>query len=97
MMNAINSAKYVELKRSIYREYIRTYDEDRQRFVPADTLFQRIRWALEQLKPGHNLLDLGCGSGALLLEAYRQTAGTGVLAGLDLSHPDVVLSWSPDR
>ena len=39
MMNAKNSAKYGELKRSICREYSRTYDEDRQRFVPADALF----------------------------------------------------------
>ena len=85
MMNGINSAKYMEPKRSIYREYSRTYDEDRQRFVPDDALFQCTRWALEHLEPGHNLLDLGCGSGELLLEAYRQTAGTGVLAGLDLS------------
>ena len=85
MMNSINSAEYVELKRSIYREYSLSYDEDRQRFVSPEALLQRIRWALEPVEPGHNLLDLGFGSGELLLEAHRQTGGTGVLAGLDLS------------
>jgi ubiquinone/menaquinone biosynthesis C-methylase UbiE len=89
MMNAKNSAEYVELKRSIYREYSRSYDEDRQRFVSPEALLQRIRWALEPLEPGDNLLDLGCGSGELLLEAHRKTGGAGVLAGLDLS-PDML-------
>ena len=28
MMNSINSAEYVELKRVIYREYSISYDED---------------------------------------------------------------------
>ena len=85
MMNSINSAEYVELKRSIYREYSLSYDEDRQRFVSPEALLQRIRWALEHVEPGHNLLGLGFGSGELFLEAHRQTGGTGVLAGLDLS------------
>ena len=84
-MSTINSAEYVELKQAIYREYSRSYDEDRQRFVSAESLLRRIRWALEPLSPGQRLLDLGCGSGELLLEAHRQTGGVGVLAGLDLS------------
>ena len=75
MMNSINSAEYVELKRSIYREYSLSYDEDRQLFVPPEALLQRIRWALEPVEPGHNFLDLGFGSGELLLEAHRQTGG----------------------
>ena len=85
MMNSINSAEYAELNRSIYREYSLSYNEDRQRFVSSEALLQRIRWALEPVEPGHNLLDLGFGSGELLLEVHRQTGGTGVLAGLDLS------------
>ena len=84
-MSTINSAEYVELKQSIYREYSRSYDEDRQRFVSAESLLQRIRWALEPLGTGQRLLDLGCGSGELLLDAHRQTGGDSVLAGLDLS------------
>ena len=84
-MSTINSAEYVELKQAIYREYSRSYDEDRQRFVSAESLLRRIQWALEPLSPGQRLLDLGCGSGELLLEAHRQIGGVGVLAGLDLS------------
>ena len=72
MMNSINSAEYVELKRSIYREYSLSYDEARQRFVSPEALLQRIRWALAHVEPGHNLLDLGFGSGGLLLEAHLQ-------------------------
>jgi len=94
MMNALNSTEHVELKRSIYREYSRSYDEDRQRFVPAESLLQRIRWALDPLKPGHNLLDLGCGSGELMLKAHRQTGGDGVLVGLDLSPEMLTLAMA---
>ena len=45
-MSTINSAEYVELKQAIYREYSRSYDEDRQRFVSAESLLRRIQWAL---------------------------------------------------
>ena len=71
MMNSINNAEYVELKRSIYREYSLSYDEDRQRFVSPEALLQRIRWALEPVEPGHNLLDLGFSNGELLLARVR--------------------------
>ena len=58
-MIAINSAEYVNLKRSLHREYTRSFDEDRQRFVSAVALLRRTLWALE---PVHHLLDLGYGS-----------------------------------
>ena len=38
----IGRKEYVDLKRSIYREYGRSYDDDRRRFVSAETLAQRI-------------------------------------------------------
>ncbi len=78
-MGSAASAEYLELKRSIYREYSRSYDEDRQRFVSGAALARRIDWALEPLKPGQHLLDLGCGSGELLLAALGHTLGKGRL------------------
>lgn len=84
-MGNITIAEYVELKRSIYREYSRSYDEDRQRFVSGEALARRIDWALEPLKPGQHLLDLGCGSGELLLAALGHNRGKGRLVGLDLT------------
>ena len=38
-MSTINSAEYVELKQAIYREYSRSYDEDRQRSSPLNRCF----------------------------------------------------------
>ena len=93
-MSTINSAEYVELKQAIYREYSRSYDEDRQRFVSAESLLQRIRWVLEPLSPGQRLLDLGYGCGELLLEAHRQTGGVG---GIGPVPGDVVSGAGPGR
>lgn len=84
-MGSVASAEYVVLKQSIYREYSRSYDEDRQRFVSGAALASRIDWALEPLKPGQHLLDLGCGSGELLLAALGRTRGQGRSVGLDLT------------
>ena len=80
---------YLTLKRSVYREYSSSYDEDRDRFVSGTVLAQRIDWALETLHPGGNLLDLGCGSGQLLRQAIVIAGPDGRLAGLDLT-PDML-------
>ena len=80
---------YAALKRSVYREYSRSYDEDRDRFVSGAALMERIDWALGLLQPGKNLLDLGCGSGRLLRQVADRTQGKGVLVGLDLT-PDML-------
>ncbi len=80
---------YAALKRSVYREYSRSYDEDRDRFVSGAALMERIDWALGLLQPGKNLLDLGCGSGQLLRQVADRTQGKGVLVGLDLT-PDML-------
>ena len=91
-MNDSGRNKYVDLKRSIYREYSRSYDEDRQRFVSAESLSQRIDWALESFQSGHRLLDLGCGSGELLVRASALAKGNATPVGLDLTLEMVALS-----
>ena len=80
-----DETSYAALKRSVYREYSRSYDEDRDRFVSGPALIQRIDWALEPLAPGRSLLDLGCGTGQLLRQAADRTGGRSLLAGLDLT------------
>ena len=88
-MTQLENTDYITLKHSVYREYSRSYNEDRDRFVSGTALNERIDWALGPLRPGKNLLDLGCGSGLLLRQAVGRTGGTGVLAGLDLT-PDML-------
>ncbi|RUA20460.1 MAG: hypothetical protein DSY79_11065 [Chloroflexi bacterium] len=75
---------YAALKRSVYREYSRSYDEDRDRFVSGAALMERIDWALGLLQPGKNLLDLGCGSGQLLRQVADRTPDMLRLARLEL-------------
>ncbi len=84
-MTQLENTDYITLKRSVYREYSRSYNEDRDRFVSGTALAERIDWVLGPLRPGKNLLDLGCGSGRLLRQAVERTGGKSVLAGLDLT------------
>lgn len=59
------------------------YDEF---FVPA--LFQQwapVVLAAAGLQQGHDVLDVGCGTGVLAREAARRLAGTGSVAGLDVN------------
>ncbi len=58
-MNETGRKEYVDLKRSIYREYSRSYDEDRQRFVSAESLAQRIDSSVEPFQAEHRILDIG--------------------------------------
>ena len=88
-MTQSEKTDYLTLKRSVYREYSSSYDEDRDRFVSGTALVQRIDWALENLHPGGNLLDLGCGSGQLLRQTIVIAGPDGRLAGLDLT-PDML-------
>jgi len=88
-MTQLENRDYITLKRSVYREYSRAYDDDRERFVSGTALTERIDWALEPLQPGESLLDLGCGSGRLLRQAPDRSGGNGLLIGLDLT-PDML-------
>ena len=95
MESASSNLEYVGLKRSVYREYSRSYDEDRKQFVAAGSLHSRIEWALEPLGPNQRLLDLGCGSGELLQRAVTRTQGSIAAVGLDLT-PEM-LGLAKDR
>ena len=77
--------EYLAQKREIYREYAKTYDEDRHLMVGEETLSGRMDWALSGLRVGHRLLDLGCGTGDLLLKSSTTLGEDGISYGLDLS------------
>ncbi len=77
--------EYVKRKRDIYRRYSRTYDEDRRTMVGQGPLSQRIQWALSGLSVGQRLLDLGCGTGDLLVGASTVIGESGRACGMDIS------------
>lgn len=76
---------YLKTKIEIYRAYSRTYDDDRRVMVGEEALSRRIDWALSGLQVHHSLLDLGCGTGDLLLTAVTTRGDRGVACGIDLS------------
>jgi ubiquinone/menaquinone biosynthesis C-methylase UbiE len=76
--------EYLVRKREIYREYAKTYDEDRHLMVGEEALSGRIGWALSSLQIGYRLLDLGCGTGDLLLRASTMLGKDSITYGLDL-------------
>lgn len=77
--------EYLAKKRTIYCEYAKTYDEDRRLMVGEAGLSGRIEWALSGLLTGQRLLDLGCGTGNLLVKATTILGAGGIACGLDLS------------
>ena len=81
--------KYTTKKQNIYGEYSKTYDEDRRLMVGDRALSSRMDWAFFNLHAGHNLLDLGCGTGGLLLRASTILGETDIACGLDIS-PDML-------
>ena len=89
-MSETIGTEYVQLKQAVYREYSRSYDEDRKRFVGGRDLAGRVDWALEPLTRGSlsqeaRLLDLGCGSGDVIARALELHAFHAVPVGLDLT------------
>ena len=77
--------EYIQLKQAVYREYSRSYDEDRKRFVGGQGLTERVDWALEPLVSGARLLDLGCGSGDVLSSAVDRFPYLAAAVGMDLT------------
>jgi ubiquinone/menaquinone biosynthesis C-methylase UbiE len=45
-----------------------------------------IRTVFEKIKPGDNVLELGCGYGRILKELFGSNA---ILTGIDISHPNI--------
>jgi len=84
-MSKTVDTEYVQLKQAVYREYSRSYDEDRKRFVGGRGLAQRVEWALEPLTREARLLDLGCGSGDVISRALEIHPSLPAPVGLDLT------------
>ena len=80
-----SETEYVQLKQAVYREYSRSYDDDRKRFVGGQGLTERVDWALEPLVSGARLLDLGCGSGDVLSSAVDRFPYLAAAVGMDLT------------
>ena len=76
---------YVQLKQAVYREYSRSYGDDRKQFVGGRGLAERVDWALEPLTKGTRLLDLGCGSGDVVFRALEIQPSLPAPVGLDLT------------
>lgn len=53
-----------------------------------DRLFEPIAdMLLADIRPGENVLDVGCGTGGLSVEAARRAAPGGTCTAVDISHP----------
>ena len=91
-MTQRSETEYVQLKQAVYREYSRSYDDDRQRFVGGQGLAQRGEWAPEPLTPDTSLLDLGCGSGGVISGALEIQPSLPAPVGLDLTREMLALA-----
>ncbi len=68
-----------------WRYDLRIWVHDLVSFRGALRLLRQRTVALAQLHPGEAVLDVGCGTGTLLLEVARKNGTTGHLAGVDPS------------
>jgi ubiquinone/menaquinone biosynthesis C-methylase UbiE len=76
---------YQALKLEIYRDHAAEYDESMRTVVGDETLESRQRWAVEVIEAGQRIVDLGCGTGALLPALADAVGPNGLVAGGDLS------------
>jgi len=58
---------------------------------------QALLMAEAQIAPGHQVLDIGCGSGASTLEAARLAGANGHAVGLDISAPLLAIAMRRAR
>jgi SAM-dependent methyltransferase len=65
----------------------RFWAEQAERFDAMLAPFGRRLLAAAGIQPGERVLDVGCGNGAVSLEAARATGPEGSVTGLDLSGP----------
>lgn len=74
---------YQKFKKKVYRDLAKSYQEREQ--GEEEDLEEKIDCLLDGLSPGQKFLDLGCGTGSLLVRASSIVAETGFCWGLDLS------------
>jgi len=76
---------YRARKQSVYREYARSYDEDRRLMLGGDALRTRIAFVADALGGVSAVLDVGCGTGDLLLALGTLLDEEACCVGVDLS------------
>jgi ubiquinone/menaquinone biosynthesis C-methylase UbiE len=74
-----------ERKRLIYKEYAKTYDEDRRTGVGEEVLRERMEYVASHVQEGSKVLDLGCGTGDLLRILSQRVGHDGWCVGVDIS------------
>lgn len=77
---------YRERKRSVYRLYAQSYDDDRRLMLGDHALAARLTFVADVLSGVGSVLDLGCGTGDLLYALSVLVKEEACCIGVDLSH-----------
>lgn len=76
---------YHQRKQTVYREYVKSYDDDRRLMVSEQALTARIAFVTGALSDVRAVLDLGCGTGDLLRALAPLLPEQACGVGVDLS------------
>lgn len=76
---------YQHRKRQLYTAHAPHYDAGLEAVVGAEALALRNAWVAEVIESGQRVLDLGCGTGAVLTAMADAVGPSGLAVGADLT------------
>lgn len=92
-MNEVNMREYTE-QREIWDREAELWVREAERFDAMDGAFGWAVLEAARLNPGERVLDVGCGNGAMTLDAAQQVSPGGEVVGVDFAAPMLELARS---